>query len=147
MAIAGYGALTDASGARRLTLRAARFVKDDMLVVKVDGVGDRDSATALTNLELFVPRAQLPPPDEDEFYLADLEGLEARLEDGTVFGRVRRVENYGAGDILLIERPDGEEAMIAFLKINVPLVDLAGGYVLVAPPAEISAAEDKQGDV
>ncbi|MBM3606906.1 MAG: 16S rRNA processing protein RimM [Alphaproteobacteria bacterium] len=142
LAIAGYGALVDSTGQRKFRIESARPVKNDMLVVRVTGIHNRNEAETLTNLDVFADRSALPPPGNDEFYLADLEGLEARLADGSHFGRVTRIENYGAGDILIITRPDNSEEMISFIEINVPEVNPAGGYLVVSPPASIDARGD-----
>jgi 16S rRNA processing protein RimM len=139
LAIAEYHNLLDASGQRRFRILKARPYKDGVLIAQVEGVSDRTAAEALTNLDLYIRRDDLPEPDEDEFYHADLIGLEARLEDGTVYGTVLRVENYGAGDILEIQRHGAEEIMLVFSKANVPHVDIAGGFVTINPPAEIEA--------
>ncbi len=135
--IANYPALSDAAGTRSFTIEALRPIKDDMCVVRLAGVRDRSAAEALTNLDLFVDRADLPAPDEDEFYYADLIGLRAELADGTLFGTVLRVMNYGGGDILEIAPPAGETILLPFTKAVVPRVDVAGGRVLVDPPEEI----------
>ena len=143
-AIASYGALTDASGTRRFALAGLRVVKDDMCVVRVEGVADRTAAEQLTNVELFLPRAQLPPPEEDEFYLADLVGLAAVLETGEPYGTIERVLDFGAGDILEI-RPSGggETRLVPFTKAAVPDVDIAGGRVTVVPPVEVAGEPDQ----
>lgn len=137
LAIAGYGELQDRTGTRKFRLANARHVKDDMLVVRVAGVADRTAVEALVNEELFIDRAQLPPPEEDEFYLNDLIGLEARLRDGARYGRIKNVLNFGAGDILEIDTGAAETAMLAFTKSVVPEVHVTEGYVIVDPPEEI----------
>ena len=76
------GALTDARGVRAFVLETVRALKDDMLVARVAGVATREAAAALTGVELFARRAQLPPPDADEFYYDDLVGLAAVTRDG-----------------------------------------------------------------
>lgn len=131
-AIASYGPLEDARGrAYRLMLNGGA---DDVLIAAIDGVTDRDMAEKLKGTELFVSRDALPPPEEGEFYHADLVGLEARLEDGTVFGTVRAVHDFGAGDSLEIARADAAEVLVPFTKAAVPVVDIAGGFVVIDPP-------------
>ena len=144
-AIRGYAPLTDASGARKFVLSALRVVKDDMCVVRVEGVADRDAAEKLTNIDLYVARENLPPPDEDEFYQADLIGLEAVTESGEAYGTIERVLDFGAGDILEICPPDGGETrLVPFTKAAVPLVDIAARRVVIVPPVEIEGeVEDK----
>lgn len=60
-----------------------------MMLAKIDGVGDRNAADLLRGTELYVDRDRLPEPDEDEFYYADLIGLDAVSTDGTALGSVR----------------------------------------------------------
>jgi 16S rRNA processing protein RimM len=145
MAIAGYRGLTDAAGSRNFAIRKARHVKDDMLVAQVQGIDDRDSAGTIVNVDIYVPRANLPPPDEDEFYFTDLIGLAAILESGERFGTVRAVENFGAGDFLTIETPDGGTVLLPFTKAVVPRVDVAGGAITVERPVEVEGEPEGEG--
>ncbi|MGH7028795.1 MAG: ribosome maturation factor RimM, partial [Stellaceae bacterium] len=105
-----------------------------VLIATVSGVDDRDRAEALRGLRLYLPRAALPPPGEDEYYHADLIGLTAALADGGVLGRVSAVHDFGAGDTLEITRPKGPPLMVPFTKAVVPIVDLAAGRVVLDPP-------------
>ena len=147
MAIADYPRVMDESGARSFKIVAARPVKDDMLIVRVEGVGDRTAAEKLTHVSLSIAREDLPPADEDEFYHADLLGLRAETRDGTLLGNIAAVMNFGAGDILDI-RPDiGENLLLPFTKKVVPIVDLAAGRVIIEPPEDIIVTEeDAAGD-
>ena len=114
-AIAAYGPLTDAARKRMFAFERLRPLKDDMLVVKLEGVATREAAEALNGVEIFARRAQLPPPNADEFYWTDLVGLDALSREGRRLGRVAAVSNYGAGDILEIAREDGGEPLLAAL--------------------------------
>lgn len=142
MAIGDYGPLSDDAG-RRFELTTLRPVKDDILVVRVKGVADRTAAAALTNVKLFVDRAALPQADEEEFYHADLIGLAAETQAGAPLGTIVAVLNHGAGDILEIAPPRGETLLMPFTKAVVPVVDVKGGKVVVAPPAEVEAREEE----
>ena len=96
-----------------------------------DVLFDRGELTA------FVPRERLPEPDEDEFYLTDLIGLEVRDASGATLGRVKSVPNFGAGDLLEITPATGGQTwFLAFTRDTVPELHIAGGWLLVAPPAE-----------
>jgi 16S rRNA processing protein RimM len=145
MAIADYAPLTDAAGKRRFVIEAARPVKDDMLVVRVAGIADRDAAAALTNVRLHVPRSVLPPvEEEDEFYQADLVGLRVETSGGEALGVVGAVLDFGAGDILEVTPPGGGTPfLLPFTKATVPVVDIAGGRLVAEPPAETEAREEK----
>lgn len=139
-AITTYGPLFDESGARRFIISSLRSLGKDMFVARLEGVDDRNGTEALTGVELYVPRDALPEPEEDEFYLADLEGLRAETEDGATLGRVVGVRNFGAGDILEIQPPEGETILLPFTKAVVPVVDVASGRVVIVPPTEIEDA-------
>ena len=77
----------------------------------------------------------MPEPEEDEFYHADLIGLAAVGEDGTVFGTVRALHDFGAGDIMEIARAEGGQPFaVPFTRAVVPVIDLAGRKVVVVPP-------------
>ncbi len=138
-AIAGYGPLRDATGERRFIVEALRPVKDDLFIAKLFGIDTRSDAETLTNLEVFVPRASLPSLAAEEFYLADLIGLEAVTDSGARFGRIIAVPNYGGGPLLEIAPATGGDAvLLPFTRTIVPIVDVASGRVIVVPPAEIS---------
>jgi 16S rRNA processing protein RimM len=132
-AVAAYGLLEDRGGQRRFALTVTGG-GNDMLIATVDGVATRDEAERLKGTELYVSRDVLPATEADEFYHADLVGLEVRLQDGAHFGRVRAVHDFGAGDSLEIER-DGGEVLVPFSRAAVPTIDIAGGYLVLDPPA------------
>jgi len=142
-AIGAYGALTDAKRANVFAFERLRALKNDMVVVKVKGVETRGVAAALTGVEIFVRRDQLPPPNADEFYHADLVGLEAVTQGGERLGRVVSIGNYGAGDILEIAPEDGGETLLLpFTKQAAPIVDFEAGRIVVEPPHEVDGEPD-----
>ena len=143
MAIAAYGPLTSEDG-RRFEIASARLLKDDMLVVRVKGVGDRDAAERLTNIRLFAPRTVLGAAEDGEFFHADLVGLEAVTAEGTRLGTVTGLYDFGAGDLLEV-MPDGggKPVLYPFTKVVVPVVDVAAGRIVLAPPAEIENEADE----
>ena len=109
-----------------------------MVVARVEGVATREAAAALTGVELFARRAQLPPPDAEEFYYDDLIGLEAVTPEGVALGRVTAVINHGAGEILEIApAAGGETLLLPFTRQVAPEIDFAGGRIVVIPPPEI----------
>ncbi len=131
--IVAYGPLSDEAGGRhfRLTLKGADLVA-------VDGIADRDAAQRLTGTKLYVARDALPPPDEEEYYLADLIGLSAQTQAGESLGLVTAVEDHGAGAFLMVSGAGGEK-LFPFTRAVVPVVDLAAGMITIDPPGEIMA--------
>ena len=137
-AIAAYGELADGHG-RRFHVTRARPVPGGV-VAGVAGVDDRNRAEALRGTRLFVDRARLPVPGEEEFYHADLIGMAAQDAGGAQLGTVAAVHNFGAGDMLEIaiaggERP-GATALVPFSREAVPEVDLKARRLTVAVPLE-----------
>jgi 16S rRNA processing protein RimM len=138
-ALAAYGPLRAADG-RCFTIERLRPAGAGM-VAKLAGVDDRAAAEALNGMELTVERARLPAPAEsNEFYHADLIGLEAVRPDGGPLGTVTAMHNFGAGDIVEIA-PSGGGAplLVPFTKETVPEVDIAAGRVVIDPPLETEA--------
>lgn len=130
MAIADYGPLYDETG-RRFDILDLR-PHNSMLVARFEGVSDRTAAEALNGTALFVDRTALPGDlDEEEFYHADLVGLDAVDREGATVGTVKAVLNYGGGDILDITRPGGGSVLVPFTKAAVPSVDLGGRVVVL----------------
>jgi len=138
LGIGGYGPVTLPDG-RRLKVKSVR-PGVEVVIVKLEGVNDRNAAEALKFQTLAVPRDRLPPPDdEDDFYHADLIGLRCETAEGALIGHVAAVHDFGAGDILDIKPPKGPNLTLGFTKVNVPVVDLAGGRIVVALPDEVEA--------
>jgi 16S rRNA processing protein RimM len=138
---ATYGPLETEDGSRQLEVEETRFATDHF-TVKFDGVDDRNAAEALRNVNLYVAREKLPAVAEDDtFYHADLVGLSAVTRDKSAVGEVIAVQNFGAGDILEIKRADGSVLMLPFTEAAVPQIDLAGGIVVIDPPADSPESE------
>jgi 16S rRNA processing protein RimM len=131
--VAHYGPLEDESGERQFRLRLVGSAKG-VVIAKLPGIEDRDRAEELRGLRLYLPRAALPPPGDEEYYHADLIGLDVTLVDGTPLGRVRAVHDFGAGDTLEIERVAGQPVMVPFTRAVVPVVDITAGRLVVNPP-------------
>ena len=132
-ALPRYRSLHTAQG-RTLVITAFRPSKEGEAVIAFEGVGDRDAAEALKGAELYVDRAMLPETGEDEFYHADLIGLEARDGEGRVLGKVAALHNFGASDVIELIRSDGDSVHLAFTKETVPVINVAEGFIFVAVP-------------
>lgn len=132
-AIADYTPLTAADGTKIaqivITGRAG-----GAFTARLDGVTTKEQADALRGTELFAPRDQLPSLPDDEFYHADLIGLEVFDTAGDRIGTVRNVHDHGAGDLLEVQPPQGDTVLLPFTKAAVPTVDLAAGRIVADPP-------------
>jgi len=146
-ALGDYGPLHSADGRlfEVLEVRPAGTV----VVVRFRGVADRTAAEALNGTALFVERSALPDDGaDDEFYHADLVGLDVRDEAGAALGTVKAVQNYGGGDILAVDGPAGE-VLIPFTRAAVPQVAVSAGFLTIdrvaAGLADDEPAEDGSG--
>ncbi len=143
--IAAYGPLFSADHNRQFKLRIVRETHKG-LTVHIEGVDDRTAVEALKGTELYLPRERLPKPETDTFYHADLIGLRAVDVNGTTLGTVTAVQNYGASDILEIERADQSDVdLIPFTNACVPDVSLQNGTVTIMPP-DISEVKPDERD-
>jgi 16S rRNA processing protein RimM len=131
--IASYGPVEDEAGASRYELRVCNMAKG-VLIARVAGVENRNEAERLRGLRLYLPRAALPRTEADEYYHADLIGLEAVLGDGTIVGRVQAIYDFGAGDTLELGRAGAPPVMVPFTRAVVPIVELAEGRLVLDPP-------------
>jgi 16S rRNA processing protein RimM len=134
-ALGAYGPLHDRSG-RRYEITVLRPAREGEAVIAFAGITDRNTAEALKGTELFVTREALPATQDEEFYHADLVGLEAQDSEGRVLGKVAAVHNYGASDVIEIAREDGDSVVLAFTRETVPVIDIAAGRIVVAVPED-----------
>jgi 16S rRNA processing protein RimM len=124
---------TDPVSTGPLIVAASRWHSSELLV-RFEGVDDRDAAAELRGTWLLVDSATLAPPDDpDEFRDGDLIGLAVRTVDGTAVGRVDDVLHSGQ-DVLVIKSPDGRDILVPFVLPLVPEVDVAAGYLVINPP-------------
>jgi 16S rRNA processing protein RimM len=136
LALVDYRDLLREDGSPGLTLLGGRVAKGGV-VARAKGVETRDQAEALRGLKLHIPRDRLPEPDdEDEFYIADLVGLEVEDAEGQPLGRVRSVRDFGAGDLLEIAPPAGESWWLPFTREAVPQVRMAERKIVAVKPPE-----------
>ena len=134
-ALVDYKTLLREDGSPGLTLTGGRAAKGGV-VVRAKEIETREQAEALRGLRLYIPRAVLPEPDEDEFYIADLVGMEVRGLEGDVLGHVKSVRDFGAGDLLEVQPPAGESWWLPFTKDAVPEVSIAERRIVGVKPDE-----------
>ena len=131
--VADYGPVCDRTGRELFQLTVLGPAKGGV-VARAQGIGCREAAEVMRGSRLYVPRARLPAPAEEEFYHADLIGLDAVDRAGNVCGKVVAVHNFGAGDLVEIVAEAGSAAMLPFTREVVPTIDLARGRMTVDLP-------------
>jgi 16S rRNA processing protein RimM len=136
--LAAYGPLRTGEGLV-LKVLSVRDARPGEAIVALEGVLDRWAAEQLKGSDLSVARESLPPAGENEFYYSDLIGLRADDSEDRTIGTVRAIHNYGAGDVIEIERPDGDSVLLAFTRANVPVIDAKAGRIVIAVPEETEA--------
>lgn len=133
--VAAYGPVETTDG-RRLTVEVVGASKADV-TARIAGITDRDQAAALTGQELFVSRAALPETAAGEYYHHDLIGLRAVSVAGEELGRIKALQDFGAGPVLELEDGDGKNFYLPFVADVVRKVELDGGRITLDPPAEL----------
>lgn len=133
-AIAAYGALWTEDGSRSFKVTLTRPVAGG-LGARLSGVATKEEADALKGTSLYVGREKLPSLGDDEFYHADLIGLEVMDTGGAPLGTLRAIHNHGAGDLLEVLGPGMKSALLLpFTRAVVPTVDLAARRIIVDLP-------------
>ncbi len=135
-AIADYQPLMSEDGALIAAIKLTSVTRNG-LTARLTGVTSREQAEALRGARLFVSRDMLPGLPDDEFYHADLIGLEVLDTGGKPLGKVGAVLNHGASDLLEIHG-GGNTLLLPFTRQTVPTVDLATGRIIADPPEGLS---------
>ena len=105
------------------------------LVARVDGIVTKEEADALKGTALYAERDMLPSLPDDEYYYADLVGLEVFDAGGQLLGTVKSVQNHGASDLLEVYRAGMKTAvLLPFTMAAVPTVDIKAGKIVADPP-------------
>ncbi|MGW2203590.1 ribosome maturation factor RimM [Streptomyces sp. NPDC001774] len=141
--------LTDPASAGPLTIETGR-VHSGRLLVRFEGVRDRNGAEALRNTLLIADvDPDERPEEDDEYYDHQLMDLDVVLADGTEIGRITEISHLPSQDLFIVERPDGTELMIPFVEEIVTEIDLERQRAVIDPPpgliddrAEIASSRD-----
>ncbi len=137
LALVDYKTLLSEDGGVVLTVLGGRIAKGGV-VVRTKEIETREQAEAARGLKLFIPRASLPETDdEDEFYVADLIGMDVVSLEGDLLGRVKSVRDFGAGDLLEVAPAAGESWWLPFTRDAVPEVQMPERRVVAVRPDEV----------
>lgn len=137
LALVDYKDLRREDGSTGLTLTSGRAAKGGV-IVRAREVETREQAEALRGLKLYISRDSLPEPEEDEFYVTDLIGLAVETAEGEALGRVKAVQDFGAGSLLEIAPPEGGATWyLPFTRDAVPEVRIGDGVVVAVKPDEV----------
>ncbi|MGR3571635.1 ribosome maturation factor RimM [Brevirhabdus sp.] len=132
--IGDYGPLITEDGTRSFTVKVTRPVAGGF-AARLGGIASKEQADAMRGTRLYAPRDALPALPDDEFYHADLIGLEVVDTGGAALGHVRAVMNHGSGDLLELFQPGRSSTiLLPFTREAVPTVDLAQGRIVADPP-------------
>lgn len=109
-------------------------VSGEVFIASLPDVTTREAAEAMRNRELWISREQLPEPEDDSYYVDDLVGLNViDAANGNVIGKVKSIENYGAGDVLEIQFLNGKTDLFPFTKELLVEVDMEQGMKINMP--------------
>lgn len=139
--VLAYGVLRDASG----KAFPMKIIGESagLLLATIEGITDRNAADKLRGTQLGVDRSALPATDDGEYYYSDLEGLPVYLNDRSLYGHLKSVHNYGAGDIAEILLPDGDTELFPFNDDIFPVVDVSGKRIEIVLPEVVKATENE----
>ena len=136
-----------------LVLAGAR-VQGRTTVLRLEGVQDREAAEGLRGVLLTAPAspaaaggAAQDPAETDDWALEELVGLRCELGDGTLAGILVGLDPSPAHDLLVVEQPSGNRALVPFVRALVPVVDVAGGRVVLTPPGGLLEVAPAVGQV
>jgi 16S rRNA processing protein RimM len=140
---------TDPATAGPLTIETGR-VHSGRLLLRFEGVRDRNAAEALRNTLLIAEvDPEVLPEEEDEYYDHQLMDLDVVTKDGVEIGRITEISHLPSQDLFIVERPDGSEVMIPFVESIVVEIDLEEQRAVIDPPpgliddqAEIASSRD-----
>lgn len=126
-----YAPLSNDKG-EEIALTKLGLAKDGVILASIKGVTDRNAAEALKGTKLFAKRKALPVLAAEEYYHADLLGLEVYDQEDRLLGKITAIHDFGAGDVLELDNG----TLIPFTHQCVPIIDLIQGKLWANPLVE-----------
>lgn len=115
------------------TLRYQGTAKHELILLQLEGISDRDAADALQGRNVYVNESDLPPLEENEFFLDDLVGLDVFTDQDEFVGRVIEWLEFPAQDLLVIERAEKANALVPIIPEFIVEVDLEVPKIVIRP--------------
>lgn len=112
-----------------MEIENVRFFKQ-FAIVKFKGYDSIDEIAAYKGKGLFVARENAVKLNQDEYFIADLMGMQVENEDGTFRGELKEVLTTGANDVYVVSRPEGE-VLIPAIKDCILSVDMENNKMKV----------------
>jgi 16S rRNA processing protein RimM len=122
--------LSHKNAVKELKVESVKFFKQ-FVILKLDGINDMDTAMLYRNADLLVSRKDAVKCEKDEYFIADLIGLEVLCDDGRKIGVLKEVFPTGANDVYEVEREDGTDLLIPAIKECILEVNIKEGFVKV----------------
>jgi 16S rRNA processing protein RimM len=119
------------AGHQPFPLRRIRQRSEEMLIVQLEGIDDRNAAESLREEMVYVHIDSAVPLEEDEYYLYQIEGIRVMTDKGQELGHVTDVIETGANDVYVVTAPDGTEHLIPAIEDVIQAVDIAEGLMVV----------------
>ncbi len=111
-------------------------------LIKFEGIDHREKAELLHDVDLFVELSDLPPPEEDEYYVYELLGLKVVLPDGKILGEVAGVMPVGPYDLLEVKGPGGKSVYLPMIEEIIKKIDLKAGVIEATPSPDLLEVQE-----
>ena len=134
-ALSGVVSFFDKSG-KKVKMRLVKLSCRPILA-EIEGITNRTQAETFRGTHIFVEKKVFPELKAGSFYFFELTGMAVKTLDGTDFGKVVSVANFGASDVLEIEKTDGTHKDYAFVESVFPKADKASGVLYIQEPQEV----------
>ncbi len=118
---------------RRLEIERVRPYKGEMVVLKLRGIDDANTAEALCGQKLLIPLSQLAQLPPDSYYQHDILGLTVILPDGRELGHIVDILETGSNDVYVVKQLDGKQALIPAIRKVIRQVDLIRHTMSIDP--------------
>ena len=137
---------------KELHISHVKYFKN-LVILKFDTFDTPESVVPFRGRDLYVRREDAAPLGEDEYYIADLIGMQVRLEDGTSYGVLKDVMETGANDVYIIKKPNGKEVLVPAIHECILSVDVENACMTIHLLAGLddeaagSAGKEAEGEV